>query len=69
MYVPSIFLMLLTGVLHVAYRGSPGLKDTAQLVEHRERVLRLLEEERARLPGGDPKRIILGGFKGTMKFV
>eukprot|EP00931_Biecheleriopsis_adriatica_P036947 TRINITY_DN21213_c0_g1_i2.p1 TRINITY_DN21213_c0_g1~~TRINITY_DN21213_c0_g1_i2.p1 ORF type:complete len:619 (+),score=138.18 TRINITY_DN21213_c0_g1_i2:229-2085(+) len=37
-------------------------KHPAQLLEQRERILQLLERERARLPGQDARRLVLAGF-------
>lgn len=43
------------------YSGN-GVKDRRQLTEQRHRILRLLEDERGRLPGGDARRLVLGGL-------
>ncbi|CAE8668878.1 unnamed protein product, partial [Polarella glacialis] len=37
-------------------------KDPEQLAEQRTRLLATLERERSRLPGGDARRIVLGGL-------
>lgn len=39
-----------------------SVKYPAQLLEQRARVLQILEREQARLPGADPRRLVLGGL-------
>merc|ERR1712039_613041 len=42
--------------------GGNGVKDIAQLIAQRERILRILRAEIDKLPGKDPRRLIIWGL-------